>query len=210
MKGARERDGALDRQPGVAGRLQPETEAPGAPAPDGTEPREPSKGEPSKVGPAKADPAHGGPATTDEAAAAETVAADPVAVADPVAPAPRTPASASTPASPWAPASADPGRDGGRQLLDASERDELGDRLQRATGRFVDNPPAALDDAGVVLDEVGRRIAALLAERRDACRDLTRAARRGGGTDGTADAETERLRLALRDCRDLAERLLAL
>ncbi|MEO3843952.1 hypothetical protein [Streptomyces sp. B22F1] len=164
-------------------------------------------GEPSRAGspgvlvpaaPAadRAGPAKGGPATTDPVATAGHVAADPVAVADPVAPAPAAP-----------PSAPGHGRRPDGPLLPPSERDEWGDRLHRATGRFVDDPPGAVDDACAVLGDLGERIAALLAERRDASRDLTRQART---TDGEANAQTERLRLALRDSRDLAERLLTL
>lgn len=163
--------------------------------------------DPTPADPAKADPTPADPVATDPVVTAESVAADPVAVADPVAPAPGTPASAPAPAAAPVPVPAADDRDTDRPLMAPSERDELGDRLHRATGRFVDDPPGAVDDACAVLDDLGERIAALLAERRDAYRDTTRTART---TEGAASAETERLRLTLRDCRDLAERLLKL
>lgn len=150
--------------------------------------------------------AQDGPATTDPVATAGPVAADPVAVADPVAPAPGTPVSPASGPVPSASADDDSGGTA-RPLLAPAERDELGERLHHATGRFVDDPPGAVDDACAVLGDLGERVAALLAERRDTCRDLSRRAR---GAEGAENAETERLRLALRDSRDLAERLLKL
>lgn len=200
MTGARERDAAEDRRTGAGVRERDDAEA-------AAEAGESARTEPSGAPvPAKARPVQGGPTATDPEATAGAVAADPVAVADPVAPAPGTPAS---PASgPLPPASADDdGRGTGRPLLAPGERDELGERLHRATGRFVDDPPGAVDDACAVLGDLGERVAALLAERRDTCRDLSRRAR---GAEGAENAETERLRLALRDSRDLAELLLKL
>ncbi|GAA2652721.1 hypothetical protein GCM10010400_05500 [Streptomyces aculeolatus] len=199
MTGARERDAAEDRRTGGAGvRERDDVEA-------AAEAREPARTEPSGAPvPAKARPAQGGPTATDPVATAGAVAADPVAVADPVAPAPGTPAS---PASGPVPSADDDSGGTARPLLARAERDELGDRLHRATGRFVDDPPGAVDDACAVLGDLGERVAALLAERRGTCRDLSRRAR---GAEGAENAETERLRLALRDYRDLAERLLKL
>ncbi|MFF0727369.1 hypothetical protein [Streptomyces sp. NPDC004134] len=222
MTGARERDETAGRpsasspapngeETGAAARggaVPPESGA-GGDAPDG---RGATAGEPARTeatgapapatatATAPAGPVRGGPATTDRPATTDAVAADPVAVADPVSPAPATPAA--VPAS-----GTGRGREPDRPLLAPSERDELDDRLLRAAGRFVDDPPGAVDDAVVILGDLGERVAALLAERRDACRDLTRQAR---ATEGAANAQTESLRLALRDSRDLAERLLKL
>ncbi|MFW6690149.1 hypothetical protein [Streptomyces sp. MAR4 CNX-425] len=95
-------------------------------------------------------------------------------------------------------------------LMPPPDRDEWGDRLRRATGRFVDDPPGAVDDACAVLDDLGERVAALLAERRDAYRATTREARTTEAAEGAGNTETERLRLTFRECRDLAERLLKL
>ncbi|WP_407564563.1 hypothetical protein [Streptomyces sp. 184] len=178
------------------------TETPGILTPAAPTPGDPA----APAAPTKDGLSKGGPATTDPGASAEPVAAHPVAVADPVTPAPGTPASAAPAAAPPLSLTEDDGA-ADRPLMAPSERDDLDDRLHRATGRFVDDPPGAVDDACVVLDDLGARIAALLAERRDAYRDLTRNARTA---EGTANAETERLRLALRDSRDLAERLLKL
>ncbi|MEO3766463.1 hypothetical protein [Streptomyces sp. B8F3] len=222
MTGTRKGDEAVARPAGGSGDREGENtgaaagggtgpgSGTGGDTPDGrgaaAEPGPPGAGEPARTESsgvlAPADPAaeaKGSPATTDPVATAEPVAADPVAIADPVAPAPATPAAAA------AGSAADDDRETGGPLMVPSERDEWGDRLHRATGRFVDDPPGAVDDACVVLGDLGERIAALLAERRDACRDLTRSAR---AAEGAANAETERLRLALRDSRDLAERLL--
>jgi len=203
VTGARARDAAEDRQTGGAGvRERDDAEAA---AEAGESARTERSGAPV---PEKARPVQGGPTATYPVATAGAVAADPVAVADPVAPAPGTPASPAPASDPLPPASADDaGRGTARPLLGPAERDELGDRLHRATGRFVDDPPGAVDDACAVLGDLGERVAALLAERRDSCRDLSRRAR---GAEGAENAETERLRLALRDSRDLAERLLTL
>lgn len=228
MTGARERDRTVGRAAGDPGfREAEDTEAAARPsagaessagthAPDERGAAAEAGGRTARTGstaalapaPAKEEPPHDGPAATGPAATAGTVAADPVAVADPVAPAPGTPAAPASPESGSLPPTADDdGRGTDRPLMEPSERDELGDRLHRATGRFLDDPPGAVDDACLVLGDLGERIAALLAERRDAYRDLSRHART---TEGAANAETERLRLALRDSRDLAERLLKL
>ncbi|MFI6014025.1 hypothetical protein ACIBAG_35355 [Streptomyces sp. NPDC051243] len=100
-------------------------------------------------------------------------------------------------------------------LLAHEERDKLELRLQQAVAHFVDQPRAAVEEADHAVEDIVGRFTEAVAERR---RTLRRAWQ---STDGTAEvaetneiavtadtADTEQLRLALRDYRELAERLL--
>ncbi|WP_037640578.1 hypothetical protein [Streptomyces bicolor] len=97
-------------------------------------------------------------------------------------------------------------------LLAHEERDKLELRVQQAVAHFVDQPRAAVEEADHAVEDLVGRFTEALAERR---RTLRRTWQSTDGADeipATADAadtaDTEQLRLALRDYRELAERLL--
>ncbi|WP_420918662.1 hypothetical protein [Streptomyces coelicoflavus] len=98
---------------------------------------------------------------------------------------------ATTPAS--APALLPPG---------ASER--LGERLHHAVAGFVDAPRASVEEADRVLEEVAAVVTDAVAHRRQTLRTSWQEA---GGAPG---ADAEQLRLALRDYREPADRLMRL
>ncbi|KUJ58489.1 hypothetical protein PV336_00810 [Streptomyces sp. MI02-2A] len=101
----------------------------------------------------------------------------------------------------------EPGTRGDRReapLLSPDASDELGMRLQHAVGGFVDNPREAVEEADHVVEEAAARLAEALASRR---RTL-KASWQDTGDGPHATADTEQLRLALRDYRATAERLL--
>ncbi|MFB8758488.1 hypothetical protein [Streptomyces nigra] len=85
-------------------------------------------------------------------------------------------------------------------LLPDGERDRLELRVRDAVTHFVDRPRAAVEEADGAVEELLGRLTEALAERRRTLR------RSWHDSDGAAD--TEQLRLALRDYRELAERLL--
>jgi hypothetical protein len=89
-------------------------------------------------------------------------------------------------------------------LLPREECDKLAQRLQQSVSSFVDGPRAAVEEADHVLEEIAARFTDAVTERRRTLR------RSWESTDeGTsASTDTERLRLALRDYRELADRLL--
>ncbi|MFJ8606810.1 hypothetical protein ACIRH0_06415 [Streptomyces sp. NPDC093675] len=89
-------------------------------------------------------------------------------------------------------------------MLPRDASDELGMRLQHAVGGFVDNPREAVEEADHVMEEAAARLAEALASRR---RTL-KASWQDTGDGPHATADTEQLRLALRDYRATAERLL--
>ncbi|MCX5175370.1 hypothetical protein [Streptomyces virginiae] len=85
-------------------------------------------------------------------------------------------------------------------LLAQSDRDRLTLRLQHALGTFVRNPREAVDEADTALADATTRVTAALVERRRVIGSTHRA--RG------TEAETEDLRLALRQYREITLRLL--
>ncbi|WP_415941036.1 hypothetical protein [Streptomyces sp. 067-1] len=101
---------------------------------------------------------------------------------------------ATTPAS--APALLPPG---------ASER--LGERLHHAVAGFVDAPRASVEEADRVLEEVAAAFTDAVAHRRQTLRTSWHESGEGGDATST---DTEQLRLALRDYRELADRLMRL
>ncbi|EFL41577.1 hypothetical protein [Streptomyces griseoflavus] len=98
----------------------------------------------------------------------------------------------------------------GARLLAAGDSDKLSGRLRHAVAGFVDEPRDAVQEADLVLRELTERLTDSVTERRRALRQSWQT----DGADGAAAgatataADTERLRLALRDYRELAERLL--
>ncbi|MBP5894008.1 hypothetical protein [Streptomyces scabiei] len=93
----------------------------------------------------------------------------------------------------------------GSTLLPHDENDKLATRLQHAVGGFVDEPRSAVEEADQVLEEVTARFTDAMTRRR---RTLRTSWETSAGDRGSTD--TEQLRLALRDYRELTERLLRL
>ncbi|SMF84055.1 hypothetical protein [Streptomyces sp. Amel2xC10] len=123
--------------------------------------------------------------------------------------------SASNPSSPSNPSSA-PGA-----LLPREESDKLTARLEHAVGGFVDGPRDAVEEADEVLQELAARLTDAVQRRRRALRGSWQPSsgtgeggtKEGGTREGTSATvattpDTEQLRLALRDYRELTERLL--
>ncbi|WP_425834433.1 hypothetical protein [Streptomyces fractus] len=96
----------------------------------------------------------------------------------------------------------EPGTRAGRRsdLVPAGEREALEGRLRHALTGFVDEPRAAVEEADHVLEDLTARLTETLAGHRRTLRTTWQ-----GSTE-----DTERLRLALRDYRETAERLLSL
>ncbi|MFR9794715.1 hypothetical protein ACL02U_02260 [Streptomyces sp. MS06] len=89
-------------------------------------------------------------------------------------------------------------------LLAREESDRLGRELTRVLSGFVDAPRESVEEADRVLEDVAARFTEAVNRRRSGLRASWETAE--GEGDGSAD--TEQLRLALRDYRDLAHRLL--
>jgi hypothetical protein len=92
------------------------------------------------------------------------------------------------------------------RLLPPEDCDKYGLRLQHAVGGFVDSPRDAVEEADRVVEEVAAELADALASRRRTLKASWQDT--GDGTHATPD--TEQLRLALRDYRATAERLLGI
>jgi hypothetical protein len=90
-------------------------------------------------------------------------------------------------------------------LLAHEESQELEQRLTQAVGRFVDGPRDAVAEADRVLEEIAARFTEAVTRRRRTLRSTWQNSDDG---DATGTADTEQLRLALRDYRELAQRLL--
>ncbi|WP_369035308.1 hypothetical protein [Streptomyces adonidis] len=85
-------------------------------------------------------------------------------------------------------------------LLPQGERDKLALRLQQALNTFVDNPRQAVEEADTVFDEVATHFTNTLTEQRRVLRS--------GRQSQDTEAQTEELRVALRQYREITERLL--
>ncbi|MFI2409815.1 hypothetical protein [Streptomyces sp. NPDC018947] len=103
------------------------------------------------------------------------------------------------------PATPDTGTAHGDGLLPPGECDLLGERLRHAVTEFVDAPRASVEEADRVLEEVAARLADAVAHRR---RTLRTSWQETGGESRATSTDTEQLRLALRDYRELADRLM--
>ncbi|MFI0192358.1 hypothetical protein ACH4PW_33065 [Streptomyces sp. NPDC017082] len=88
-------------------------------------------------------------------------------------------------------------------LMAREEAEEWEQRMRHVVGGFVDEPRAAVEEADRALEEIAARFSEAVTRRR---RTL-RMSWEGGEERGTG-ADTEQLRLALRDYRELAGRLL--
>ncbi|MEV6109999.1 hypothetical protein AB0M28_35630 [Streptomyces sp. NPDC051940] len=85
----------------------------------------------------------------------------------------------------------------GEPLLPHKERDGLHERLHHALAGFIDEPASAVQEAEGILREATESLNRRLTERRET---LHR---------GCTDGDTEHLRTALRDYRDLLERIVS-
>ncbi|MET7568726.1 hypothetical protein ABZT04_09490 [Streptomyces sp. NPDC005492] len=90
---------------------------------------------------------------------------------------------------------------GNGSLLPHDESDKFNLRLQHAVTGFVDEPRSAVEEADHVLEEVAARFTEAVTKRR---------ATLHGSWETKGSEDTEQLRLALRDYRELTERLLHL
>ncbi|WP_262057771.1 hypothetical protein [Streptomyces sp. STR69] len=88
---------------------------------------------------------------------------------------------------------------GNGSLLPHDESDKFSLRLQHAVTGFVDEPRSAVEEAAHVLEEVADRLTQAVTKRRDTLH---------GSWESKGSDDTEQLRLALRDYRELTERLL--
>ncbi|MFE0355352.1 hypothetical protein ACFW2I_17880 [Streptomyces nigra] len=88
----------------------------------------------------------------------------------------------------------------GATLLPHDDRDRLELRLHDALTHFVDRPRDAVEEADHAVEELLARLTEAMTQRRGTLRKSWL------NSDGATD--TEQLRLALRDYRELAERLL--
>ncbi|WP_406445841.1 hypothetical protein OHB14_42690 [Streptomyces sp. NBC_01613] len=92
----------------------------------------------------------------------------------------------------------------GTRLLPHDESDKLEVRLRQAVAGFVDGPRDAVEEA----DHVVAEIAGLFTEAMTRRRRTLRMSWQDGDRAEPTHPDTEQLRLALRDYRELAERLL--
>ncbi|MFE9877114.1 hypothetical protein [Streptomyces sp. NPDC005784] len=102
------------------------------------------------------------------------------------------------------------GRD--ERMLPLDEYDKFSLRMRHAVGGFVDGPQASVEEADHVLEELAGRLTEAVTRRRRALRTSWQSGGEGEGKGegkGTA-SDTEQLRLALRDYREMTERLLRL
>lgn len=158
-------------------------------------------------------PADAGPTPDARATAAPGPKPDARTPADPGTPvAPATPAEAALAGATPAPAPSATTTSKGpsaadRPLLPPDDSDRLGERLHHALAGFVDAPRASVEEADRVLEEITARFTEAVAHRRQTLRASWREPGEGGGAPST---DTEQLRLALRDYRELAGRLMRL
>ncbi|MFF9115935.1 hypothetical protein ACF09Y_10045 [Streptomyces massasporeus] len=92
-------------------------------------------------------------------------------------------------------------------LLAHDDTDKFGSQLQHAVAGFVDGPRAAVEEADHVLEEIAARFTEAVTQRRRTLRQSWQSVE-GGEGKSVSSADTEQLRLALKDYRELAERLL--
>ncbi|NEB79121.1 hypothetical protein G3I40_28455 [Streptomyces sp. SID14478] len=88
------------------------------------------------------------------------------------------------------------------ELLPQGDHDKLTTRLQQALSTFVESPRQAVEQADTALGEATTQLTEALTERRRMLRTVWQ------GKD--TEAQTEELRLALRQYRETVERILSL
>ncbi|MFG2576141.1 hypothetical protein [Streptomyces sp. NPDC048481] len=103
------------------------------------------------------------------------------------------------------PAGQTPGQAGRRSpspetLLPSDEQDKIVQRLRHAFNTFADTPLEALQEAESAYDEASAQLVNALAERRRLLR--------AGWQDQNLDAQSDELRHALRQYREITQRLL--
>ncbi|GAA4090090.1 hypothetical protein [Streptomyces shaanxiensis] len=89
---------------------------------------------------------------------------------------------------------------GPEPLLPSDERDKIVLRLRHALNTFADAPREALEEAESAYDEATAQLVSALAERRRVLH--------AGWQDGDPGTQSDRLRLALRQYREITQRLL--
>ncbi|MEU3251721.1 hypothetical protein [Streptomyces sp. NPDC006997] len=89
-------------------------------------------------------------------------------------------------------------------LIAHEESDQLSRRMQHAVSGFIDGPRSAVEEADHALEEIAARFADAVTQRRRTLRRSWQDA----DEDRATSADTEQLRLTLRDYRELADRLL--
>lgn len=87
-------------------------------------------------------------------------------------------------------------------LLPSAEREAIAGRLGHALNTFADTPLEALEEAESAFDEATAQLAKALAERRSVLR--------AGWQDQDPEAQSDELRHALRQYREITQRLLHL
>ncbi|MFE2886372.1 hypothetical protein ACUXZZ_23420 [Streptomyces graminifolii] len=95
---------------------------------------------------------------------------------------------------------------GPEPLLPSGERDQVLQRLRHALNTFADTPRDALQEAESAYDEATAHLVSALAARRD----LLRAAWADQDPEAHAESESEEFRNALRQYREITQRLLQL
>jgi hypothetical protein len=91
---------------------------------------------------------------------------------------------------------------GPEPLVPADERDKIVQHLGRALNHFADTPRQALEEAEGAFDEATAQIVAALAEQRSALR--------AAWQDEDPETQSAELRVALRQYREITQRLLRL
>ncbi|MEU8893777.1 hypothetical protein [Streptomyces sp. NPDC048442] len=89
---------------------------------------------------------------------------------------------------------------GPETLLPSDERDRLAQRLQEALNNFAGSPLKALEEAEVIFDEATAQLTSALAERRRALHE--------GWQNHDPEAQSNELRHAMRQYREITQRLL--
>ncbi|WKE71919.1 hypothetical protein [Streptomyces sp. WP-1] len=90
-------------------------------------------------------------------------------------------------------------------LLPHEEAERWEERMRQVAAGFVDRPRAAVEEADRALEEIAARFGDAVTRRR---RSLRMSWEDGEERSPANETDTEQLRLAMRDYRDLAERLL--
>ncbi|WP_329275633.1 hypothetical protein [Streptomyces sp. NBC_01451] len=98
--------------------------------------------------------------------------------------------------------SAERRRPGPEPLLPADEQDKVLQRLQHALNTFADTPLKALEEAESAYDEATAQLVNALAEHRTLLR--------AGWQDQNPETQSDELRLALRQYREITQRMLRL
>ncbi|OIK26841.1 hypothetical protein VT52_014915 [Streptomyces malaysiense] len=93
----------------------------------------------------------------------------------------------------------------GAPLLPHEESERWEERMRQVAAGFVDRPRAAVEEADRALEEIAARFGEAVTRRRRSLRMAWEDDEERGAANQT---DTEQLRLAMRDYRDLAERLL--